>query len=228
MEMMIRWVVVAMLVEVVVPSHQEASFSSIACASSGRWCVVADEARAEVLSVDLVRGSTSFVWGGERGGGAVDGSVWSARFDGPRSVALYRNDTAILVGDASGVRSVDLATLAVSTLEASWVPRPREAPVALAVDERGAGVRTRPAGLAVVHALFGDGRVFTADVDATGFVTDARLAVESGAVGASGLAFDASRGELLIAARSALYASAAGAARVGTRLRRLPRHGASV
>lgn len=196
----------------------------MACASSAPWCVIADEARGELVSVDLSSGDAYTVWGGGSGH-RVDGGVWEARFDGPRSVALFRNETALLVGEHGGhVRIVDLTTLEVSTLDlgGAWALMGTEtAPISLAVDERGAGVHGRQQGAAVVYGSGGSGdtvplgagaaAVYSFDLDAAGTVLDARLALEAddqvlGDV--RGVAFDAARGELLVANGKGVLASA--------------------
>jgi hypothetical protein len=195
------------------PSSKASAFASIACADGDDdWCIVADGHRDQLLSVGLGGGAVRSVWGRPAAHGArIDGDVWVARFDGPACVALVRGGSAVLVGERNALRSADARSSRVSTLAIGLCGG--GAPVDLAVDERGSAVRGRKGGTLVAYALCENGDAHSVDVAADGAVADARLALHGGdylaaGAAASGLAFDAARGELLIAAGSALYASA--------------------
>ena len=96
-----------------------ASFSNpyaLAVSRDGRFALIADFASHTLRRLDLTTNLVTTLAGVGGLIGSTDGIGAAARFSEPRAVAISADDSFALVGDGTGVRRVELATAAVSTI----------------------------------------------------------------------------------------------------------------
>lgn len=92
-----------------------ANLMSVSYSGDGAFALLVEFGRGVIRRYDTATGAVSFV-AGAAAGGCVDGPPATARFNSPGDSAVSHDGTFALVTDTCGLRRIDLATGAVTTL----------------------------------------------------------------------------------------------------------------